>query len=201
MLIFNLSLSDEKDKPNKSPKKIKYLKKTKDRKFLEDLYQKYHPRTYRRIFMICKDEAIAQDIMQNTWLNLIKYIKTLQGMEDSVIESFVLRMACYQVQHFWRSEKKQKRSYVYQLEDVEHFNDTDIFEQCDTSGYDEIVKCIQSLDKAQRDVLNLHYLHDHSIKEIAEILNISESATASRLTRGRQNLIKLLKERGYDYGE
>ena len=50
------------------------------------------------------------------------------------------------------------------------------------------------LPEKQRTVIHLFYYEDYSIKEIADILKLSESNVKTRLTRGRAMLKEHLKE-------
>ncbi len=52
----------------------------------------------------------------------------------------------------------------------------------------EIVKCIQRLSPAYRSVFNLYVVEGFSHKEIAEILEITESTSRSNLVKARSKL-------------
>ena len=51
-----------------------------------------------------------------------------------------------------------------------------------------------ALSRKYRSVLHLFYYEDYSVREIAKLLGISESAVTTRLARGRNKLKKELKE-------
>ena len=51
-----------------------------------------------------------------------------------------------------------------------------------------------SLPEPLRVVLHLHYYEGYSVKEIAKLLRLGESAVKHRLARGRAQLKEILKE-------
>ena len=59
-------------------------------------------------------------------------------------------------------------------------------------------EAVMQLPLKQRVVIHLHYYEDYSIKEIADILRLTESSVKMRLMRGRENLRKALKEESID---
>lgn len=62
------------------------------------------------------------------------------------------------------------------------------------SQSEELFEAVMRLPEKQRTVIHLFYYEDYSIKEIADILKLSESNVKTRLTRGRTMLKKQLKE-------
>ncbi|MDE5552594.1 MAG: RNA polymerase sigma factor, partial [Muribaculaceae bacterium] len=51
---------------------------------------------------------------------------------------------------------------------------------------------LNELPVTQRSVILLYYLQNYSVKEIASILTVSEDSVRQHMTRGRQQLKKLL---------
>ena len=196
MLLFFSTLFNETKKQNQKSQNLIFPKNCEQEKNFEVLYQKFHSGIYERVCSLCHDSNDAQDIMQETWMCVVNYMEKLEGKEDHVIECFIMRAAYHRIQHFWREQSKDEVCMSYDLDELEMIDDADLFAQCESSGYQTVVECLKLLSVAQRDVLNLYYLHDFSLKEIAKLLHLSKEATASRWCRGRRRLIELLRERG-----
>ena len=49
----------------------------------------------------------------------------------------------------------------------------------------DLIEALKSMDTKYRDVLFLKYIYGYSVKEIADMLDISESNVTTRLNRGR----------------
>ncbi len=58
----------------------------------------------------------------------------------------------------------------------------------------ELFYAVQKLPVRSREVVHLYYYEEYSIKEIAAILGISETAIQTRLMRARGKLKQELKE-------
>ncbi len=65
----------------------------------------------------------------------------------------------------------------------------------------EIIKCIQQLSPAYRSVFNLYVVEGFSHKEIADILEITESTSRSNLVKARAKLKDLLSVTLGNYGK
>ena len=68
-------------------------------------------------------------------------------------------------------------------------NDPDVISQMSAN---EIMKSLQQLTPAYRSVFNLYVIEGYAHKEIAEILNITESTSRSNLVKARSKLKKIL---------
>ena len=62
----------------------------------------------------------------------------------------------------------------------------------------ELIDAVLSLPQKYRLVVHLYYYEDYSVREIAAVLTLSESAVKNRLLRGRQMLKNMLKEEWND---
>lgn len=60
--------------------------------------------------------------------------------------------------------------------------------------YQELYAALNELSDKERMSVLLFYMENYSIKEIAEIVSVSESAVRQHLSRGRQHLRSLLTE-------
>jgi RNA polymerase sigma-70 factor (ECF subfamily) len=65
----------------------------------------------------------------------------------------------------------------------------------------EIIRCIQQLSPAYRSVFNLYVVEGFSHREIADMLDITESTSRSNLVKARSKLKDLLNVRLGNYGK
>ena len=59
----------------------------------------------------------------------------------------------------------------------------------------QLMKAIDELNEQERTVLSLYYYEDLTMREIGQVLGISEAAVKTRLSRGRGRLRLLLEEK------
>jgi RNA polymerase sigma-70 factor (ECF subfamily) len=62
-------------------------------------------------------------------------------------------------------------------------------------SYDELLKCVQNLSPAYKQVFNLYVVDGYQHQEIAEMLNISVGTSKSNLAKAKMNLRKFLSEK------
>ena len=62
-------------------------------------------------------------------------------------------------------------------------------------GYKELTRLIASLPPGYRTVFNLHVVEGYSHKEIADMLDMTEATSRSKLQRARLRLQEMIKEK------
>ena len=139
-------------------------------------------RNKQRLFLIAlaftKSQNDAEDIIQNVFLKLWKYPKVFKNEEN--MDKW-LTLVCV----------NESKNYI-KLFFRNHLNidDTDIVSPqiFDTSQQRDLFNAVMDLPKKERTVIHLFYYEDLSVKDIAGILKINESAVKTRLCRARQKL-------------
>ena len=63
-----------------------------------------------------------------------------------------------------------------------------------------ILDCLSKIKETDRNVFMMFYYHQKKIKDISQVLRVSESKVKISLHRTRKLIRKNLKERGYSYG-
>ena len=101
-------------------------------------------------------------------------------------------------------KKKNKNLKISDnIEDYQEIADlTDIeLYYCENEKEKIIRNELEKLKQIDRDIFVLYYYEENSIKEISEVLKISQSKVKSKLFRMRKKLKKFLNDRGYDSNE
>ena len=179
MFVFYLTMIDEEN----------------DRIRFAEIYERYEGDVFRRIRRFLKNREDAEDAMQNTWLVITKNIEFYRELSDVSIKAYVLRVARNQAISLYRARRREA-DMTCDIDDFTIADDSSLVSICDRSSISDIVDCIDALDEIYSDVLNLHYLHHHTPKEIAKLLNLNEHTGRTRIARGREKLIHLLRRRG-----
>ena len=61
-------------------------------------------------------------------------------------------------------------------------------------------QCLTALSAEHREVIDLVYYHEKSVKEVAEIVGIPEATVKTRMFYARKKLSELLQEQGVERG-
>ena len=148
-------------------------------------------RNNQRLFLIAlsfvKSRSDAEDILQDVFLKLWKHDKEFQDREH--MDKWLTRVT---VNHSKNYIKAPFRRLSEPLEAAEGKLTSD------TDGSAELISAVMSLPKKQSAVIHLFYYEDMSVKEIADMLSINESAVKTRLCRARAKLKEILGDDWYD---
>ena len=147
------------------------------------LAEQYAQSVYAAAFSVCRNIHDAQDVMQETFLAYHITNKDFSSQEH--IRSWLLRVAINKAKNLRRSAQSR---LTLPLED---WAQTLVFpEPADR----KLFEAVMDLQEQFRVVLHLHYYEGYSVKEIARLLRLGESAVKHRLVRGRAQLKEILKE-------
>ncbi|KUO58675.1 MAG: RNA polymerase subunit sigma-24 [Gracilibacter sp. BRH_c7a] len=125
------------------------------------------------IYLGNKDDA--EEAMQEAFYRLLH--KSPQFYDAEHEKAWLIRTTVNFCKDILRSAWHKR---VEKMEDIEKYYD---------SPQDlDIIREILKLPVKYKTVIHLYYFEDYSVKQIAEILNLKESAVKMRLQRGRQLL-------------
>ena len=150
---------------------------------LDAAMRKYYTNVYSVALCRCKNPADADDIAQDVFLALYTYGGVFTGEEH--LKAWLLRCAVNKSINLVRSFWHRSSMPLEAAEDRVSDSVTDD----DARG---LLKTIMKLKKKNSTVMYLYYFEEYPVREIAEMLHISEAAVRSRLLRGKEQLKKLL---------
>ena len=137
-------------------------------------------RNNKRLYLIAlsftKNHYDAEDIIQNAFLKLWNYKKEFNSEEhiDKWLTTVCVNESRNYIKHPFR--KCANLDDMVNLYNFDSIRDFDVF------------NAVMSLPKNERIVIHLFYYEDMSVKEIAGMLKIKESAVKTRLHRARKDL-------------
>lgn len=166
---------------------------------LVELIRRYQSKIYTSIYLLVKDEYLAEDIFQDTFIKVINTLKAGKYNEEGKFLPWVTRIAHNLVIDHFRREKRAPM--------VNNGDDFDIFEvlgNYDESTEDRIVReqthrdlkqLIQLLPSEQKEVLIMRHFGDLSFKEIADITDVSINTALGRMRYALNNLRKMMQSK------
>ncbi|MCD7761497.1 MAG: sigma-70 family RNA polymerase sigma factor [Clostridiales bacterium] len=153
------------------------------RRTTEELIGRYRDNVFAAAFHICQNAADADDVVQDTFLQY--HLTDRDFADEGHIRAWLLRVAINRAKDvrrsFWRRKSVPLEDYMETLS-FETEESEDLFEQ------------VMKLPEKYRIVIHLFYFEDYSVREIAQILGLTESNVKVRLSRGRRLLKDALKE-------
>ena len=157
---------------------------------IDEIYKQYAETVYKYIFCLSGDKNLSEEIMQETFVIAIKELDKFRG--DCKISVWLCQIA----KHLWYKElKKLKDKKIIDIEDAKELQTYDDIEEIIIRKEDKlkILKNMQNLDKATKEVMYLRMFGERSFSEIAEVLG--KTANWARVTfyRGKEKLREVSK--------
>ena len=169
--------------------------RTGDRAEFARLVDTFSAPIYRLGLKMLGNAQDAEDILQNTFLNALTHLSNFEGR--SSVSTWLYRIAANEALMLIRKRKSSINIEDMQREDAddvplpETFVDWSILpekELLSGEGKNAIEAAVKSLPESLRMVFILRDVEDLSIKETAEILNLTEVNVKTRLLRARMAL-------------
>lgn len=176
MLLFYMTLADT----------------VEQRTAIEEIYRRWQGLMYSIALGILRDESLAEDAVHETMLCLIEWSRSHQMQDAEKMKGLIYLIVRQRSFHLLQ----QKRRTV-SLEELNGFEPVD-FSPYAATEVGPMLSALGRLKEEYREILQLHYLHELSMKEIAEILGIRLAAAQKRLHRARQAIKNEVKENPYD---
>jgi len=169
-----------------------------DEQGIEEWLNRYKSKIYTSIYLQVKDEYLAEDIFQETFIKVIKTLKSGRYNDEGKFLPWVVRIAQNMVIDHFRKEKRGLTvvsSDGYDIFDVLQFADDSVESKLmDTQRDVDLRKIIQLLPDDQKEVLIMRHFCDMSFKDIADVTNVSINTALGRMRYALNNLRKMIEE-------
>lgn len=128
----------------------------------------------------------AMDILHEGFIKILNHIHKYQPGTSLI--AWMRRIIVNTAIDYYRMQSRRRTEDLETAFSIQS-NDPDALSQLTVQ---EIIKCIQQLSPAYRSVFNLYVIEGYSHKEIADLLEITESTSRSNLVKARAKLKDLL---------
>ncbi|MDQ3535281.1 MAG: sigma-70 family RNA polymerase sigma factor [Bacteroidota bacterium] len=171
----------------------------------EQLVSRHKSKIFTTIYLIVKDNYIAEDLLQETFIKVINTIKGGRYNEEGKFLPWILRIAHnLAIDHF----RKEKRYPTIIMEDGNSvFNTLEFAEdsvesiQIQKDTHARLRKLIQELPEAQKEVLIMRHYMQMSFQEIAETTGVSINTALGRMRYALINLRKKMLKSNIAYDQ
>jgi RNA polymerase sigma-70 factor (ECF subfamily) len=156
------------------------------KQLFERLVAPWRDDLFRYVMWLCRDPALADDVVQETMIRAFKAIDTLA--DERVVKSWLLTIARREHARTYERKRVATRSIDALTQTESAFiasgHDTDV---------EDMRRAIFALDEEYREPLVLQVLLGLTTQEIADTMNIKQGAVLTRLHRARKKLIGLVR--------
>lgn len=171
-----------------------------DRSAISELIERHSQRVRSYIGMMVKDDDVADDIFQETFIKAVKVIDEGGYTDSGKFLSWVLRIAHNRVLDHFRREKSSRqlneKEAGYDVLGSLRIAENTVEDNIVHNELMETVRClVEELPDDQREVVRLRYYSKLSFQEIAEQTEVSINTALGRMRYALINLRRMIKEK------
>ena len=167
-----------------------------DKRAMETLFERHNIRVYRFALRLAGNASLAEDIVSEAFLEVWRRAGAFEG--KSKVSTWLLAIARHKA-----SDARRRHSTMTPLDDEMA---AAIIDPADTpematnrENRDALIRtCLAQLSPAHREIMDLVYYHERSVKEIAQIAGIPEGTVKTRMFHARRRTAELLAAAGVD---
>ena len=159
------------------------------------LVNRHKNRVYTTIYLIVKNQDVAEDLLQDTFIKAIHTLKGKRYNEEGKFAPWIARIAHNMAIDYFRKEQRYPH---HTLEERGNLNNSLDFsedsiekESINSDNINKINALVERLPANQKEVLKMRYYAGMSFKDIAETTDVSINTALGRM---RYALINLKKE-------
>ena len=149
----------------------------------------FHQDMYRYAAWLCRDKAIAEDVVQEALLRAWKSLDALR--DDAAAKPWLLTIVRRENARYF----ERKRLETIDIDNLTASQAALLSEQPD-EDIGDMREAIFALNNDYREPLVLQVLMGYSTKEIAEQMGLNQGAVLTRLHRARAKLKNTMAEQG-----
>lgn len=176
-------------------------------KAFEVLLTRHQSRVYSYIFMMVKNNELANDIFQDAFTKIILTLKKGKYNDEGKFLPWVMRITHNLVIDYFRKSSKMNFVGQRKTNDDEDFNIFDVLNLEEGTIEDELVleqvfqdvrDLVELLPEDQLEIVKMRHFRGMSFKDIAEAKDISINTALGRMRYALINLRKLVKEKNLE---
>ena len=154
---------------------------------LSTIYDLMSRNIYVTALVITENHADAEDIVQDTMLQIVKYVHAYRKGTNP--RAWILTMARHGA-----IDTIRKRRYHTPIDELS------LQDEAVNDDIEAVLTLLSGLDTSERELVLLRLYEEISYEEIAKIMKISVFAAQKRYQRALKKLQRINNERSYEYG-
>lgn len=171
-----------------------------DQSAISQLIDRHSRRVRDYIRMMVKDRDLADDILQETLIKVVRVIDEGRYTDSGKFLSWILRIAHNQVIDHFRQQKQQKHlteaDAGYDVLGTLRFAEPTVEDRMVSEQIAADIRAlIEELPAEQREVVKMRYYANLTFKEIAEATDVSVNTALGRMRYALINLRRMIQEK------
>jgi RNA polymerase sigma-70 factor (ECF subfamily) len=156
-----------------------------------EVYNRYYKAMYNTAIRIVKDSFIAEDVMQESFLNAFTKLDTFKAEVTfgAWLKRIVINNSIYQYRKQSKKNEVALDDMIYKVEDHDGITSDDVFTELKAQ---KVLENMKKLKDNYRVALTLFLIEGYDYDEISEIMNLSYANCRTTISRAKESLRKLV---------
>ncbi len=154
-----------------------------------ELYSSFSGKMFGICLRYAKNRMDAEDLLHEGFLKVLTNLKKYRG--EGSFEGWIRRIMINTSINFYRTKTS---NFMVDIDDIFDLEISDV-DAISKMTEKELISQIQELPDGYRIIFNMYVIEGYKHKDIAEILNISESTSKTQLLKAKKSLQQKLKEK------
>jgi RNA polymerase sigma-70 factor (ECF subfamily) len=167
------------------------------------LVDRYQSKIYTTIVLIVKDQRVAEDLLQDVFVKVVKTLRSDKYNEEGKFQPWVMRIAHNLAIDYFRKAKRYPTIVMENgsnlLNSLQFAEETVEDRQIKEDTVQLVKRLIEELPEAQKEVLIMRHYLDLSFQEIAEQTGVSINTALGRMRYALIHLRKKMKQLNIAY--
>jgi len=163
-----------------------------ERNRLEDVFNTYYDKVYGFLYSRTGNKTSAEDLTSQTFLKIAEKIRSYDK-DKGALSTWIFTIALNEMRSFYRVGKSRENEDLDEAAEIQSEDNVEKDFEAREDG-NILLGLLGKLDGRQRNVITLKYYGDFSNREIAAILDLSETNISTILSRSLKKLKILLEK-------
>jgi len=168
-----------------------------DRLAMQVLFARHHVQIYRFVLRLLRDEMAAEDVIGEVFLDVWRQADRFEGR--SAVSTWLIAIARFKALSMLR-KRRDVGLDEETAEAIEEPSDDPERAVAKQDKGEKLRRCLASLSREHREVIDLVYYHEKSVEEVARIVGIPQNTVKTRMFYARKKLGELCRMAGIDRG-
>ena len=166
----------------------------------DELLTRNQEKIFTYIMYVVKDEDLANDLFQETFLKVITKLQNHQYADSGKFVWWLTRIAHNVIIDYYRAQRSDKVVDAPRENDLSNLRSDNVMdgnrenELSNAQVLKDVKRLMDALPEAQRDVVYMRFYQELSFKEIAKLTNVSINTSLGRMRYALINLRKLTRQ-------
>jgi RNA polymerase sigma-70 factor (ECF subfamily) len=154
------------------------------------LFARHQTEVYRWLVRIVRDEALAEDILSEVFLDVWRQAASFEGR--SSVSTWLLAIARYKALSARRRRRDDQLDDELAESICDPCGDAETMMQ-DKDRDERLIAALSRLSDEHREIIDLVYYHGKSVKEVAAITGLPAGTVKTRMFYARKKLAETVK--------